>query len=580
MKDGSYKIKFAILGSVLVPCFGRLALHGTGFEYDIYRYLVPLFVGGLAGYLIGLMKDNWFLTIKDLRVANEVLKKGISERMRAERALLESEKKYRSIMESMSDAAYICSSDFRIEYMNPTMISRVGHDATGETCHKVVYNHDEQCSWCVFEQIKQGKHLEYELLDPKYNRFYSISNSPIFHSDEAISKLTIFRDITENKSTEAQLRQARKMESIGTLAGGVAHDFNNLLHMIVGNTELALEDLPKCSSAHESLEEIKSTGLRAADIVKQLLNFSRKSDQELKPIGAVSVIKDALKFLRSTIPSTIKIKQHLPENDVPILGDSIQIHQLLMNIFTNASQEMEETGGTLEIKVENVILSEDTNGYSGIEESEYLKITIKDTGSGITAENIDQIFDPYFTTKEIGKGSGMGLAVVHGIVKNHNGTIKVDSLPGDGTIFTILFPVIDETPEMITKEVNEIPHGTETILFVDDEEIILNMTGKTISRLGYRVEKKLNPEDALDLFRSKPEMIDLVITDMTMPQMTGTKLAEKLKRIRSDIPVIICTGYSALIDGKKAKQHGIDAFIMKPVSILKIAKAIREVLDK
>ena len=259
----------------------------------------------------------------------------ITKQKQAEVALRESEKKYRSMLEAMKDYAYICSHDFCIEYLNPRMISRIGRDAVGETCHKAIYDNEKRCSWCIFDKIQQGEHVEYELADPKDNHYYSITNSPILHSNGLISKLTIFRDITESKAIESQLRQARKMESVGTMAGGIAHDFNNLLYMITGNVELALEDIPEWNPTHANLEAIKTAGLRAAGIVKQLLNFSRKTDQELRPIGAITVIKDALKFLRSTIPTTIEIRKHLPDTDVTILADPIQINQLLMNLCTN-----------------------------------------------------------------------------------------------------------------------------------------------------------------------------------------------------------------------------------------------------
>jgi len=243
---------------------------------------------------------------------------------------------------------------------------------------------------------------------------------------------------------------------------------------------------------------------------------------------------------------------------------------------------MEETGGTLEVNMETASLDKETvNSYPDLALADnYLKITLSDTGTGIPCETINRIFDPYFTTKEFGKGSGMGLTVVHGIVKNHDGAITVNSQVGEGSTFTILFPVIDEAPDITTKKSVAIPHGTETILFVDDEKTITSMMQQTLEKLGYQVEAKLNPKEALDLFESKPAFFDLVITDMTMPQMTGAKLAEKLKEIRSDIPIILCTGHSAIIDEEKAKQLGIDGFVMKPVSMSKIATAIRDVLDK
>jgi len=451
----------------------------------------------------------------------------ITDRKKTEDALRESEEKYRSMMESMKNASYICSPELHIEYMNPAMIDRVGTDATGEICYKTIYDRDEKCSWCVFDQIKKGEHIDYEVIDPKDNHYYSVTNSPIFHADGTASKLTIFHDITEMKNIEDQLQQSRKMESIGTLTGGIAHDFNNLLYMISGNTELALEDTPDWNPVHQNLQEIKTASLKAAGIVKQLLHFSRKTDQKLKPIGAVTIIKDSLKFLRSTMPSTIEIKTQLPDTEIPILADPIQINQIMMNLCINASHAMEETGGTLETNIETARLDKEiVNSYPDLAIADnYLKITLTDTGPGIPSEIINRIFDPYFTTKEFGKGSGMGLTVVQGIVKNHNGAITVDSQVGKGTDFTILFPVINDAPEIITKKTVAIPHGTETILFVDDEKAITNMMQQILEKLGYHVEAKLNPEEALDLFQSKPDAFDMVITDMTMPQMTGAKFA-------------------------------------------------------
>jgi len=499
----------------------------------------------------------------------------------AKKALRESEEKYRSMMEAMKDAAYICSPEFRIDYLNPRMISRIGRDAVGELCHKAIYNSAEKCSWCVFDKIQQGEHVEYELADPQDNHYYSITNSPILQSDGLISKLTIFRDITENKAIESQLRQAHKMESIGTMAGGISHDFNNLLYMITGNAELALEDIPEWNPTHANHKAIKTAGLKAAGIVKQLLNFSRKTDQKLIPIGAVTIIKDALKFLRATIPATVEMRKHLPDKDITVMSDPVQINQLLMNLCTNASQAMEETGGILEITVENESISETSApNYPSVAKGNYVKLTVSDTGPGIEPEIIGRIFDPYFTTKEMEKGSGMGLAVVHGIVKNHHGAITVDSKPGKGTTFTILFPVATAKPEVEAGRPDEVPLGNETILLVDDEKAITHMTAQVLKRLGYKVETELSPVKALESFKMKPNAFDLVISDMTMPQMTGTKLLRKIKAVRPDIPVIICTGHSSLIDEEKAKQLGIDAYIMKPIVKSDIAIAIRSVLNK
>lgn len=436
------------------------------------------------------------------------------------------------------------------------------------------------CSHCTFCLADEALNDLKPTIAPEVNAFGRIWETywiPV--SDDTYLHYAL--DITERKEMEGQLRQSSKMESIGTLTGGVAHDFNNLLFMITGNTELALEDIPEWNPAHSNLKEIKSASLRAAGIVKQLLNFSRKTDQDLKPMGAVTIIKDALKFLRSTIPSTVELNLNLPDTDIPIIGDPIQINQIIMNLCTNASQAMQDTGGTIKIDVGTAILNKEAaEDYINLSAGNHIKITVIDSGPGIAPDVIDKIFDPYFTTKEFGKGSGMGLAVVHGIVKNHNGAIFVDSAPGEGATFNIFFPVIDKLPEPEIKVQEDVPQGTESILFVDDEESIINLMGLTLERLGYQVEVRLNPVEILELFKAKPDSFDLVITDMTMPQMTGAKLAEKLKEIRADIPVIICTGHSAIIDEEKANQLGIDGFVMKPVLMSKIARAIRDVLDK
>jgi PAS domain S-box-containing protein len=505
----------------------------------------------------------------------------VTERKRTQEALRESEEKFRSMMEAMKEAAYITSSDFRIKYMNPRMISRVGSNAIGRICHKTIYGRDKKCQWCVLDRILEGEHVDYELADPKSNRYYAVVNAPVYESSGEISNLSILHDITERRAIESQLNLARKMESTGTLVGGIAHDFNNILYMIMGNTELALEDVPAWNPAHDQLQEIKTAGLRAADIVNQLLNFSCKSDHDLKPIDLIHVIKDAIKFMHRSLPSNITVSKHLPETEIVIQADPVLIHQLVVNICTNASQVMEGPGGIIDIIAKTDFLSRDfSNKHPKLRSGYYATIEISDSGPGIDPTVIDRIFDPYFTTKPFGKGSGMGLAVVHGIVTNHGGVVTVESTPGKGAVFTIHLPLVDDQALPESKESEEIPCGTESILFIDDEASIVNMNRNILERLGYQVDTRMNPEDALNLFQSRPQEYDLVITDMTMPQMTGVQLTEQLKALRSDIPVIICTGHSSLIDEKKAFELEIDAYLMKPITKRAIAKTIRGVLDK
>jgi len=523
----------------------------------------------------------------ELAKSNKELAFEISEHKQTEKSLRESEELYSAVVKQASEGIYLLDTDTKklfksnhaFQYLlgyTPEEISKLGiyhflaygKSAVDDAIHDIISNKYK------FLGDSKYRHKNGTVLD-----FESHANLISFGGREVLC--FVVRDITEKKALEDQLRQARKMESIGTLAGGIAHDFNNLLFMIVGNTELALEDMPKSNPAHANLEEIKSASRKAAGIVKQLLNFTRKTDQVLTPIDAVSVIEDALKFLRSTIPTTIEIRKRLPDMEISILADPIQISQIMMNLCANAFQTMEDTGGILEISVENVIIEEGAaDSYPGLLSGNFFKLMVSDTGPGIAAEIIDRIFDPYFTTKDIGKGSGMGLAIVHGIVKNHDGFITVESEPGKGTTFSILLPVVIEKPVKEIEMIEKLPRGNETILFIDDEKAITNMIQEILERLGYQVETSLNPEEALVLFQSKSDTFDLVITDMTMPQMTGSQLAGKLMAIRADIPVIICTGHSSFIDEEKAKELGISGYLMKPVSMSKIAKAIRIALDK
>ncbi len=395
---------------------------------------------------------------------------------------------------------------------------------------------------------------------------------------------TVIIDITERKQMEKeretvreQLHQSHKMESIRTIAGGIAHDFNNILFIITGNVDLAFDETRDWHPVFPRLEKIRTAAVRAAEIVKQLLSFSRVSDEKQIPVNVVRVIQDALVLLRASIPTTIDIHTQFPDGPVRILSDKIQIGQILMNLCTNASQAMEETGGLLEISVGTRVLAE--GAVDGCPAGTYAEIMVKDNGPGIDPDILGRIFEPYFTTREIGKGSGLGLAVVYTIVKNHKGSLTVQNRPEGGARFTMLFPMVDRKPEVTIKSMEESFHGTERILFVDDEENITQMAHASLTLFDYRVEAMTDPEDALAVFTLNPGYFDVVITDMTMPKMTGAKLAEKLIRIRADIPIVLCTGHSSLIDEEKARQLGIAAYMMKPVPMAEMAKTIRKLMD-
>jgi len=502
------------------------------------------------------------------------------DRKRTENELIQSESKYRSMMEAITDQLYICSPEFTIEYMNPAMIKRLGRDATGETCHKALYGLNHKCNWCIFHRIQKEEYVEYELDDPKSNKYYSIANALMVNSGGSISKLTIFRDVSNIKRMEKQLLQSQKMESIGTLAGGIAHDFNNILSPIIGYTELALHEVDKDSNVDYDLQEIHKAGMRAKDLVKQILTFARQTEDETGPIRLDIIVKEVLKFLKNSIPSTIRIKADINSESL-INGSSGKIHQILMNLCTNASQAMEENGGILEVRLKDVIIDKNSRiPDPELSYGEYIEIKVSDTGTGIPSQNIQTIFEPYFTTKPVGEGTGMGLAVVLGIVESHGGKIMVDSTEGRGTTFIVYLPISKKRKNLTSYVKETLPGGKENLLFVDDEAPIAKMGSKVLEQLGYSVTTITSSIEALESFRLNPQAFDLVVTDMTMPDMTGDKLAVELMKVRSDIPVILCTGYSKKISEESAAEMGIKEFVYKPVVQADLAKTIRRILDE
>ena len=510
-----------------------------------------------------------------------VISRDISERKKAE---IERERLMAAIEQS-GDAIVVTDSNGIIQYVNPAFQKVSGYtlqEAINQTLRILKSDKQDKSFYKqLWKTILSGQTWSGRMINRKkdgslYTEDATIS--PVVDSSgKIIHFVAVKRDVTEHLRLSAQLQQSQKLESIGTLAGGIAHDFNNILSSVIGFTELALDDVEKGSSIEDSLKEIYTSGKRARDLVRQILAFARQSDDIIRPIQIDTIAREVLKLLRASIPTTIRIDQNI-KNDLTIMGNPTQIHQILMNICTNASQAMEDDGGILSVSISDVVIAK-KDSLIHLEPGEYAEIKIADTGVGIEPEIMNKIFDPYFTTKATGKGTGMGLALVHGIVQAYSGMITAESVPGQGTEFTVYLPLIRERGKADAYQPEILPTGHEKILLVDDEPAIVKMSSRILQKLGYDVVFCTRSPEALDLFRSDPDNFDLVIMDMTMPDITGDKLAVELMKIRRDIPVILCTGYSNKISDKTAAAIGIKAFAYKPVSKADLAKTIRKVLD-
>jgi PAS domain S-box-containing protein len=429
--------------------------------------------------------------------------------------------------------------------------------------------------------------MDYRIIrkDGEERYIHSIGKIKTSDNNDLLSVYGTEQDITERKRDEkekeklkAQLHQAQKMESIGNLAGGIAHDFNNILSSIIGFTELALDETEKGTTIEDSLQEVYTAGKRAKDLVRQILAFARQSDEQRAPIRPSKIALEVLSFIRSTIPATIEIRQNI-ESESLINGNATQVHQVLMNLCTNAAHAMEDSGGILETTIRDIFVDNEKTAI-GMRQGDYAEIKVSDTGVGIPSDIIDSIFEPYFTTKDPGEGTGMGLAMVQGVIESYGGKITVDSQIGKGTTFTIYLPITKKRLTQREYAQEKLPTGTEHILIVDDEAPIAKMSSRHLKGLGYSVTSCTSSIEALEMFQAKPDDFDLIVTDMTMANMTGDKLAIELMKIRPDIPVILCTGYSKKISDETASEIGIKAFAYKPVVKADLAKTVRKVLDE
>ncbi len=511
-----------------------------------------------------------------------------------ELALLDFESRYRTLFNNANDAIIVHDFEGKIMEVNRVTCELLGFEREEfEEVHmrNITAPEGIQTGPDPMKTLReQGSTVHETAYRSKDGSFIAVEvSSRVVEYDLKPMVMTLARDIRERKKAEAeknelisQLRHSQKMEAIGTLAGGIAHDFNNILQVIFGYIEFSLYEAGKDSIIGKNLNELMSAAQRARDLVQHILTFSRQGKYEKRPLYIQPIIKETLKLLRATLPATIEIRQDLDIKYRHVLADPTHIHQIMMNLCTNAYHAMREKGGILDICLQEIqVNSEDILLKMHLKPGTYLHLKVSDTGNGIGHEIIDKIFDPYFTTKPLGEGTGLGLSLVHGIVKAMDGHISVYSEPEHGTTFHIYIPAVQTADAVSALSTDEsVPMGNEHILLVDDEEPLIRIEENFLKRCGYQVSSRISSVDALELFHCYPNRFDLVVTDMSMPNMTGLEMAKKMMEIHKDIPIILCTGFSEVISAEKARAMGIREYVMKPVMMKDLAVTVRRVLKK
>ncbi|MDR3567604.1 MAG: response regulator [Syntrophobacteraceae bacterium] len=544
--------------------------------------------GGQEEQEVGCLKQYNEVLIRKLEAKMEQLEQARSaleqdiaarERVEAERARLS------TAIEQVAEGIVIDDANWIVQYVNAGFERITGYDRS-----EILGSHREDLVDSPGETVMQTIGRDGAWSGRVLNR--SKSGAP-FHAEVTISPVrdasgtivnyvSVIRDVTHEVNLEKSLRQAEKMECIGTLAGGIAHDFNNILMAITGYAEISLAHARENRELKKSLGQILAAGLRAKELVRQILTFSRQREQEQRPVQLALIVKEAMKLLRATLPSTIEIRQDIAGDAAHcvILSDPTQIHQLVMNLVINAAHAMGDKGGVLTIGLRKVEVAPKAVAGRPVREGPYICLDVRDTGCGMAPETLERIFDPYFTTKKVGEGTGLGLSVARNIVEAGGGAIEVESGPGQGTLFHIWFPRLKEARAPALEGIDTLPTGKERILFVDDEKPLTELGKAILESLGYTVRTELSSPDALRTFNREPLAFDLIITDITMPHITGMELAGKILDVRPDIPIIVCTGFSENMVAKRDGEKVNCQVITKPYSIAALAKAVRKALDQ
>ena len=524
---------------------------------------------------------EYLLSVFAIQAASELFS------MRAEKELRLSREEWESSFNAIEDMVTIHDRDMRVLRANSATAAYIGvgvENLVGRHCYEIFQGKSSACDNCPeVLTLRDGQHHTGIVHHEHSGRVFLVSTSAILDGQGEVKNIVhAAKDITVQKELEEELYQARKMEAIGTLAGGIAHDFNNILTSVLGYAELLRDDIIKGRATTDKVDKVIKGALRARDLVSQILTFSRRTVQKPLPFKPHLIVGESLKLLRSSLPTTIEIRQDINKEGRMIVADPTKLQQVLMNLCTNALQAMANQKGVLTVMLRDMELTRhDLLSDKKLKPGPYVELSVSDTGCGIEDANLKRIFEPYFTTKGFGRSSGLGLSLVHGIVRDHGGIIKVETEVNKGSTFRVYFPAVREgTGRNRINQVEQASPGTETILLIDDEAAVIDVLREGLARLGYKVTASQDSGEAFQLFCANPNGFDLVITDQTMPNLTGTDLAGKILKIRRDIPVILCTGFSSMVDEESALAMGIRHFVMKPVELAELARLVRTALDR